>query len=57
MQDARLAAVAFDRPGMHNPCMVVIVSTPSAEITNGQLPAGVDIAALIRKAYAAIGHS
>jgi hypothetical protein len=64
MQSSQLRAVEYDRPGMHNPCMVVVLPASGQpddelrrlwfqdEISTERLPDSVEIDALIAAAYA-----
>lgn len=64
MQMAQLRAVAYDRPGLHNPCMIVVLPTRGQpddellrlwfeqEISSQGLPGDVAIDDLIAAAYA-----
>ena len=63
MQVAQLRAVEYDRPGLHNPCMIVVLPTRGQpddellrlwfeqEISNEGLPGDVEIDDLIAAAY------
>ena len=64
MRSSQLRAVEYDRPGMHNPCMIVILPARGQpddelrrlwfqhEISNQGLPDSVEIDELIGAAYA-----